>query len=133
MTQSGFNTKKPSKCMFGRCDWPYSTWHICVDLGTPEPKVQPIRRQSSMFVKTAEHRQNLAAAARERYYEKNAERNAKIKQMYVDGGMSIKEIVREIGLGYHTVRTALLRSGVQMRPKRVNYKRNDKSVHGAFN
>lgn len=127
MTQSGFNTKRPSKCMFGRCEWPYKGFHICVDLSTPEPVIE-----KSGPVWTAAEKKEIGERVRATAKKRTAERDLKIVELYVEKKMGLKPIAREMGIAYQTVRSALLRNNIKLRPKGYTNSRPG-NVHGAFN
>lgn len=126
MTQSGFNTKKPSKCIFSKCDWPYDTWHICIDVEGPEPVVPP------KPVMTEEQRAKIGESVRAKAKKRTAERDVEIVKLYTEEQMGLKPIARKMGIAYQTVRNTLIRNNVPFRPKGVtNYRPGN--VHGAFN
>lgn len=122
----GFSNKRPSKCMFGRCEWPYKTWHVCVDLKTPEPEVKAIPKW------TAAERKEIGERVRASAKRRTAERDLKIIELYTQKQMGLKPIAREMGIAYQTVRSALLRNNIKLRPKGYTNARPG-NVHGAFN
>lgn len=126
MSGSGFTIKKPSKCMFGKCDWPYDTWHICAVFTGPEPVV---REPKPMPV---EQREKIAESARKRGRPRDAKRDEKIVKLYTEGKLGMRPIAEEVGCSYKTVQAVLKRNNIQRRPPGPTLWRPG-NVHGAFN
>lgn len=126
MAGSGFNTHRPSKCQFGRCDWPYDTFHICVDTSKPAPKLAPKVEFDQIVVQTAPEE------VKETRQKKNLERDKKIIELYLKGEIGTKAIAKELDCAYQTVRNVLKRNNVKLRPRGQTIYRPG-NVRGAFN
>lgn len=125
MTQHGFSTRRPAKC---HCGWTFNTWHICVDLTTPEPVLAPVKKPMPL-----EQREKLAEAARKRAVERNKKRDAKIIRLYLQGQLGMRDVATEVGCAYQTVRRVLMINDIPIRPAGVTLSRPGDYVHGAFN
>lgn len=123
---NGFNTARPSKCMFNRCDWPYDGFHICVDLATPEPKLPPKPQTMS-----AEQKAKIGEAVKRTRQTANLKRDQKIVELYLRGDIGLKDIAKEVDCAYQTVRNVLKRNHIVLRKQGQTIYR--PGVRGAFN
>lgn len=111
MSGSGFSTKKPSKCIYGRCEWPYDGFHICVDLSKPAPRLAPKIDFEQVVV------QKVPDEVKETRQKRNLERDKKIIELYLKGEIGTKAIAKELDCAYQTVRTVLKRNNIKLRPR----------------
>lgn len=111
-----------------KCGWKYKSFHICVDLTKPCPGegriVAPPVKKKTGFALSLENRvvitelsdeARAALVARNKirwakHHEKNRERDEKIILRYANGGIGMKKIADEFGIGYHTVISVLRRA-----------------------
>jgi hypothetical protein len=124
--------KRKKPCQTEGCDWP--NWHLC-------PKANP---DDGSFAKLAgvyiaehngkAHGKNVGAlgeglqARWARHREKFRERDQNVVDTYQEGKLSMKQIARQYGIAYQTVRSILHRADVEVRPVGLNVGRQSRSA-----
>lgn len=101
-----FLEPKP-KC--DRCRWPFPGFHICVDLSTPEPKLNRANRFGPV---TDAWRTTSSLSMTERWAQKREEerpRDDALVQRYKEGGIGIKGLGVEFGISSTTALAILKR------------------------
>lgn len=81
-----------------RCGWKFPGFHICVDLGTPEPKIE------KKVKKSGKKRSNLTM---EEYWDKRRKddipRNDALAAIYMEGGIGLVGLSEQFGISHATV------------------------------
>lgn len=110
-----------------RCGWKFPGFHVCVDTSTPvDPQIQMKHNKGAGMISAA-HLERLQLGRESRWHrhrEETMERDKNIVERYKEGDISLKELSRDTGLAFQTVRNivqrAVERGEVEMRARGQN-------------
>lgn len=91
------------------CGWKFPGFHICVDLSTPEPKIQS-KKMRKMSTATYKALREAQENRRERERVEHVARDKEIVRLYNQGGVGYRELMEKFGIGQTTVQNIMKRA-----------------------